>query len=150
MKILVDTNLLTRTAESGHPHYLPAKQAIDVLVLQGHDPLIVPQVLYEFWSVATRPLSANGLGKSPKEAFDEIVKIRAFFRLMGETPDVLDEWEKLVSTLGIIGRNAHDAHLVGAMVAHGIPAILTFNAHDFRRFPGITILDPNAIAAGTP
>jgi predicted nucleic acid-binding protein len=150
MRILVDTNLLTRMAEPGHAQNAVAHGAVNRLGSQGHELLIVPQVLYEFWSVCTRPVTANGLGKTPTETVGEIVKIRKLFRLMDETPRILPEWETLVSTLGIIGRNAHDAHLVAAMLVRAIPAILTFNGSDFRRFPGVTIIDPIVTAASAP
>jgi predicted nucleic acid-binding protein len=147
MKILVDTNVLTRMAEPGHAQNRIAADAIEALGRQGHELAIVPQVLYEFWSVCTRPLSANGLGRSVDEAIAEIAKIKSFFRLLAETPSVLAEWESRVSAFRIIGRDAHDAHLVSAMVVHGMTHILTFNAHDFRRFSDISVLDAALSAA---
>ena len=40
------------------------------------------------------------------------------------------------------GRVSYDARIVAAMNTYGITEILTFNAPDFCRFPGLAILDP--------
>jgi predicted nucleic acid-binding protein len=55
MRYLLDTNVLLRLAESGHAGHRAAVQAVERLERRGDDLLIVPQILYEFWSVATRP-----------------------------------------------------------------------------------------------
>ena len=65
MRILIDTNVLLRSAEPGHAHYQSSVDSIDILRRMGHELTIVPQVLYEFWSVATRPIVNNGLGMMP-------------------------------------------------------------------------------------
>ena len=62
MRILIDTRVLLRSTEPKHTHYQSSVDAIDLLHSLGHELTIVPQVLYKFWSVATRPLENNGLG----------------------------------------------------------------------------------------
>ena len=52
MRVLIDTNVLLRSAEPEHVHFQPSVDAIDLLRQQGHELTIVPQVPYEFWSVA--------------------------------------------------------------------------------------------------
>jgi hypothetical protein len=53
----------------------------------------------------------------------------------------------LVVASGVLGKSAHDARLIAAMLAHGVTRLLTFNVADFNRFPGITVLDPNTVAS---
>jgi hypothetical protein len=48
MSDLVDTNILSRMAEPGHPMHQPALDAVKHLVSEGHKLHIVPQNLYEF------------------------------------------------------------------------------------------------------
>ncbi len=60
MRILLDTNMLLRALEPGNAHHQTSLDAIDVLRQRGHEMVIVPQVLYEFWTVATRPIEHNG------------------------------------------------------------------------------------------
>ena len=62
-------------------------------------------------------------------------------------PAVLTEWRRLVGAYGVLGKSAHDARLVAAMIAHGLTHFLTFNLADFNRFAGITVLDPQIVAA---
>jgi hypothetical protein len=59
MRILIDTNVLLRSSEPAHLHFQVSIDAIDVLRSRGHELILVPQILYEYWSVATRPLSWN-------------------------------------------------------------------------------------------
>jgi hypothetical protein len=44
-----------------------------------------------------------------------------------------------------LGKNAHDARFVAAMMAHGLTHLLTFNPQDFRRYSGITVVTPAEI-----
>lgn len=62
MRTLVDTNVVLRIADEGHPMHGEALAAIDRLDANGHECVIVPQVLYEYWVVATRPGENNGSG----------------------------------------------------------------------------------------
>jgi predicted nucleic acid-binding protein len=142
MNYLVDTNILTRLAEPGHAMHQPALDAVKRLSQQRHKLHVVPQNLYEFWVVCTRPTSVNGLGKSAPEAVAELTNIKSLFILAEDTPTVFSAWERLVSSIPVIGKNAHDARLVAAMTVHGLSHLLTFNAKDFRSYPGITTTTP--------
>jgi len=53
---------------------------------------------------------------------------------------MLTEWERTVTTYRVLGKNAHDARLVAAMVK-----ILTFNTADFVRFRETQALDPHLV-----
>jgi predicted nucleic acid-binding protein len=103
---------------------------------------VVPQVLYEFWAVATRPLEQNGLGMTPAEADVDILKILQRFRLFRDERGLFDRWRGLVLQLQVRGKNSHDARLVAAMQRHGLGTIVTFNVGDFTRYPGIAVIDP--------
>jgi predicted nucleic acid-binding protein len=150
MNVLLDTNILGRMAEAGHPQHRTAVDATVATISRGDSPCLVPQVLCEFWVVATRPVSANGLGLTPAQAGAELARLKALFPLFPETPAVYPEWERLVTTHQVAGKNAHDARLVAAMTVHGITHILTFNTGDFARYPGITVLNPNTVAPPSP
>ncbi len=103
---------------------------------------ICPQVLFEFWSVATRPISANGLGWSVEQAQAEVETIRGRFVLLEEPPAVIDLWLDIVVARKLKGKRIHDAHLLATMKANGVDLLVTFNAADFPVDPGITILIP--------
>jgi predicted nucleic acid-binding protein len=67
--------------------------------------------------------------------------------LLPDTPDIYPEWRRLVLAIGVSGRQVHDARLAAVMRAHGVTHILTFNASDFTRYPGITVVHPRELLA---
>jgi predicted nucleic acid-binding protein len=142
MMYLVDTNILSRLAEPGHPMHQPALDAVKRLVAEGHKLHIAPQNLYEFWAVCTRPTSVNGLGKTAAEAAAELASLEALFPTLDEAPAIYDTWERLVTSTPVVGKNGHDARLVAAIMVHGLTHLLTFNSQDFRPYPGITAVTP--------
>ncbi|MGV3723507.1 MAG: type II toxin-antitoxin system VapC family toxin [Actinomycetota bacterium] len=145
MAYLVDTNLLLRSAEVGHPMHSPAVDAIRLLLAQGEVIYTTAQNLYEFWVVATRPIERNGLGLGIASAEAELVRLESQFPLLSDTRDGYDEWRRLVTTHSVMGVNAHDTRLVASMLVHGVSHILTFNVADFQRYPGITVVHPQMV-----
>lgn len=107
---------------------------------------MVPQNLIELWTVATRPIEANGLGFPTASARSEIERMERFFTILPETPALYPAWKRLVIEHEVCGKPAHDARLVAAMQVHGILAILTFDKPGFSRYPGIQVVDPVEIA----
>lgn len=149
MNVLVDTNLLTRSIQPTSRHFAAATAALVELRRRGDRLCLVPQVVYEFWSVCTRPPGENGLGMTVGAAEAEQAKVLSLFELLDDTSMIFPEWRRLVVAHDVKGKNAHDARIVAAMTVHGVSAILTFNVADFRRYSGITLLDPQAFAART-
>jgi len=145
MSYLVDTNVLLRSAQPKHPMHKDAVTATLKLKQSGESLCIIPQNLIEFWAVATRPVTANGLELSVASAAQELKRMKRFFTLRPDTPAIFAKWEKLVVQHQVIGKPSHDARLVAAMLAHQITHILTFNTDDFKRFSGITAVDPTSV-----
>jgi predicted nucleic acid-binding protein len=148
VKILVDTNILVRTAEPGTSAFHEAHEAVAKLTSTGLEPCIVPQVLYEFWVVATRPSEQNGLGLSSAQAHADMMRLQDFFTLLRDERAVFERWQDLVLQHDVKGKGAHDARLVAAMQRHGITHLLTFNDKDFERFTGVTVRTPGGVLAG--
>ena len=144
--ILLDTNLLTRLTRSHDPQSGVARAAVQTLLRRGERLIVVPQNLYEFWAVATRPAGPppagrNGLGMTPAQAGQWLRFFRRRFVLLYDRDDLSSLWQALVETHGVTGFRSHDVRLVAAMQSYGITRLLTFNAADFRGLP-ITILNP--------
>lgn len=148
MSTLLDTNILTRTAQQDHPHYAAASEAVNVLLERGEQLYIVPQNLYEFWAVATRPKHDNGLNMTVPEARTRIARIKRMFILLRDERGILSTWERLMNRHEVMGKTTHDARLVAAMHRHNLESLLTFNASHFARFSGIIVLTPEALLAG--
>jgi predicted nucleic acid-binding protein len=145
MPYLGDTNLLLRITEPAHPMYPEAVQAIETLLARREEIVLVPQNLFEFWVVATRPRERNGLGMTAAEALSELDRLEGLLPVLSDPPALYSEWRRLVTSHGIVGSRAHDVRLVAAMLTHGITHILTFNVDDFRRFEGIIVVHPRDV-----
>jgi predicted nucleic acid-binding protein len=150
MNILVDANVLVRLAESTSKLHGVAAAAVASLRTRGDVLHVVPQCVYEFWVVASRPVANNGLGLSIPECIQELADIELSFSFLDDKPTMYTEWKSIVTTIGCQGKIAHDARYVAAMRAHGLTHLMTFNVGDFARFQGLTLLDPNIIALSIP
>lgn len=150
MNILVDTNILVRAAEAGHAMHRLAVDSVGEVRRRGEILCLVPQTIYEFWVVCSRPSAQNGLGMSSTETHAELSRFKPLFTLLEDTPAILPQWEQLVVQHQIQGKSAHDAHLVAAMMVHGLSRILTFNVGDFKRYQTLTVLEPQQVVAPPP
>jgi len=126
--------------------YGDVSRAVDILFDRGDDIHIIGQNLIEFWAVATRPITENGLGFTITGAAVELTKLKATFTLLPDTADVLPLWEELVVRYEVRGKQSHDARLVAAMNAHNLTHLLTFDQSDFKRFSEITVVNPRDIS----
>lgn len=141
----VDTNVLLRSIDVGHAAQSVAQDAMIQLRRGGQSLSLFSQNLIEFWAVATRPVSNNGLGLSVAKAGVEIISLKNLFTLLPDTPEIFSEWERIVLQYQVSGKQVHDARLVAAMTVHNLTHLLTFNTGDFKRFPVITATDPQTI-----
>ena len=142
MRILVDTNVLGRLSQPGHPMHPTAISAVKILRNDQHELRLVPQVIYEYWAVATRPAAENGLGLTIEETATNLTDFKVVFPPLRDERGILDRWEKLVAAHRVQGKPSHDARLVAAMDRHGLSHLLTFNPKDFVRFTTVQILEP--------
>ncbi|MBL9165705.1 MAG: PIN domain-containing protein [Planctomycetaceae bacterium] len=93
----------------------------------GHSLALVPQVFYELWSVLTRPAANNGLGFSIEQSLEDRRRILDSSELFEDDSGVFAAWRDLVAKHGVLGKRAHDARLIAAMVRYGIGHLMTFN-----------------------
>ena len=146
MSFLLDTSILVRAVEPESPLFDPTIRSIELLRSKGEELMVVPQNLVEFWAVATRPISANGLGLSTVETENQIAQVKLHFILRQENETIFENWAALVNQYQVIGKTTHDARIVAAMQSHGISDLLTFNVADFSRYiPSISVHSPHDI-----
>jgi predicted nucleic acid-binding protein len=138
-RYLLDTNVLLRAVAPNSVQHPAAVGAIKRLLAGGEELFLAPQVLVEFWSVATRPAEVNGYGWPPKDAEIKVADLLRQFPLLPETPAVFPEWLRLVSRYGIRGKQVHDARLVALLNTHGVTHLLTFNIHDFQPYGTLAV-----------
>jgi predicted nucleic acid-binding protein len=144
---LADTNILLRLADTPSPQNPIAARVVAGLVEQRHEVFITAQNIIEFWSVATRPRENNGFGWTCERTRAEVQRLREKFPLLQEAPEIFLQWLRLVETIPVTGKRAHDARLVAVLKTHGVDHLLTFNSSDFALFTDISIVDPRTLAA---
>ncbi len=145
MAFLVDSNILVFSADPSSPMFQEVSRATSLLLSRGERLCVIPQNLIEFWAVATRPVTSRGLGQSVHRASAELARIKSVFQLLSDSPAIYQEWEKLVTQHAVLGKNVHDARLVAAMNVFGLDTLLTCNKPDFKRFAGITVIEPKDV-----
>ncbi len=144
---LLDTSVGVRQVHRESPMHAVAVAGTAALVADGHTLHLTPQVLIEFWTVATRPAGVNGLGWEPALVKAEVDALLERFRMLEDTPAVFEHWLALVASRRIRGKRTHDTRLVAVMQAHGIHHVLTFNVDDFAGFEGITVVAPTGLCS---
>jgi predicted nucleic acid-binding protein len=146
---LIDTSILARLANTADAFHAVAARAVVELHRRGEVLHVTPQNLVEFRNVATRPMAVNGLGLAVADAEAKAAAFEATFPLLAETPDIFPAWKALVQSLGVIGKQVHDARLVAVCHIHGVSHLLTFNMGHFARLatsgPGVVVVDPASV-----
>jgi predicted nucleic acid-binding protein len=146
---LIDTSILARLANTADAHYPVAIRAVMELHKRGEVLQVTPQNLVEFRNVATRPVAQNGSGLTVAEAMSKAAIFEAAFPLLVETPAIYPAWKALVDSMGVVGKQVHDARLVIWCHIHGISHVLTFNTAHFTRLaafgPGIVVVEPASV-----
>lgn len=145
MPILVDTNILLRSAQPDHLLCASATQAVATLLRRRETLFFCPQNIAEFWHVATCPADKNGLGLPHHEVMAEVRGIEGILTLLPDVPAIYPEWKRLVSGHKVSGLKVYDARLVAVMNVYGVRSILTFHTADFTRYSGLVVLHPSQI-----
>lgn len=145
MKCLADTNVILRWTQRSAPEHPVALQAITHLLNSDVEVVLSSQNIIEFWNVATRPATLNGLGWSGQHTSQAIADLEALFSVLHETESVYREWLRIVRQYGVQGRQVYDARLVAFVSAYSIDWLLSFNEGDFRRYTEIKVIHPQFV-----
>jgi len=145
MRVLVDTNILLRSAQPNHPLCYQATHAVSKLLRQEDSVFFCPQNIAEFWKVATRPADRNGLGFSPEEVLREVTSIEESLTLLPDVPGIYAAWKRIVHDHQVQGIKVYDARLVAVMNVYTVESILSFNSADFKRYDLVTVLHPASL-----
>jgi len=145
VKLLLDSNVLLRWADSRAPEYAQCTEAVTRLAEASNIVYVCAQVIIESYVVASRPVKANGLGFTITEARQLIGDVEESFPCLPEPSDIGKQWSKLMMRYSVIGKQAHDARIAALMLAHGVTHLLTLNPTDFARYSDITAVTPQEI-----
>ena len=145
MRVLVDTNILLRSAQPHHPLSPQATHAVSKLIRQNDAVFFCPQTIAEFWNVATRPADKNGLVLSPDEVLKDVGTIEKLLTLLPDVPAIYSAWKRIVTIYKVKGVKVYDARLIAVMSVYAVESILTFNTTDFERFANVRAIHPSTL-----
>jgi predicted nucleic acid-binding protein len=147
MIYLADTNILLRVMNRSDPLHIAARSALWKLRASRHKAQTTPQNCTEFWNVATRPVSGNGLGMTLGRTNRWLRVVERIIPMLPDSQAVYPQWRRLVVTYGVSGSKVHDARLVAFMLVYQVTHILTLNTADFLRYSpeGIVAIDPRTV-----
>ena len=92
------------------------------------------QIIREYLVVATRPIGANGLGLSPRDALRNVQQFGKRATFFDESEAVSMRLRSLVGSHRLTGKSIHDANVVAVMASQGIRWLVTENPYDFKGF----------------
>ena len=148
VRIVADANVALRAFYTPDPQHGVIRRAVERLLELDAVLCVTPQVMREVYHTCMRPHEGNGLG------FD-VPRARAFlglfdkgeWTLLDDIQGIHAEWRRLIDTIEIRGRQAHDANHAAALLAHRVTHLLTLDRRDFARYPGISVLNPDEVLA---
>lgn len=135
--ILLDTCVIVRSKIENDMWHQEVTERLVAFATNGKPLVICPQVVYEFYVVATRPEAQNGLGYSNSEANEEVENLLNTYHYLNDGEAIFENWRALVKQYSVMGKPVHDARIVAYMQAHNITQLYTLNQQDFERYTDI-------------
>jgi predicted nucleic acid-binding protein len=146
MRYFLDTGILARLPHRTDPLHETVRQGLRVLHADRHTFVTATQNMAEFWNLCTRPADARGgFGLSVEETHKRLRLLERFITVLREPESAYAKWKSLVLMHKVAGRQVHDARLAALMKAYRLKRILTLNADDFKRYPGIEAVTPQSV-----
>ena len=139
-----DTNILLCLRQPDHPQWAACTRAIGALIERGDCICLLPQTLYEFWNVSTRPKMYNGLGQSAAEVFVAVTDLQNQYTTLYDSVAIYQEWLSLVRSCNVMGAEVHDARIAAAVRVHKFDSLISYNVKDFKRY-GIKVIHPRDV-----
>jgi predicted nucleic acid-binding protein len=139
--VFVDTNVLVFARIPSAPFHAEASKAMNRVFQSGAALRISRQIIREFISTVTKPLSFSKPFDSARVAV-EVENLEQAALVADETADVTRQLLALLAAIPCGGKQVHDANIVATMLVHGIPNLLTHNIADFQRFGHLITIIP--------
>jgi len=139
--ILVDANLLIYAVDADSPHHRAARRWLEE-TLSGETPVgLAWVVILAFVRITTRAeIVRRPLSPEMALAYVDEWLGQPFVRPVGPGKGHWAILRNLLSTTGMAGNLTSDAHLAALALEGGWAVYSTDN--DFRRFPGIQVVNP--------
>ena len=116
-KYLLDTNIVLQFSNFSDSQHDLVTDAVAILLTNGHDCYLTPQVFIEMCVVATRTRDVNELGWSTVYIRRIIDELFERFLIVEETPQIFSEWLELVTNNAIKGKRIHGVRIIALISA---------------------------------
>ena len=135
---LFDTNILVHAYTVSGERKHRAAVALVEPIWGGQQATTTLQNLCEFFVVVTRKV-AKPLSPAEAQVIVEGVLAASPWRVIDRGPGTV---RKAIGLVKAYRASFWDALIAACMLEHGVPTIVTENEADFRKIPGITVLNP--------
>ena len=135
---LVDTNILVHAYTVSDERKHRAAVALVEPIWGGQQATTTLQNLCEFFVVVTRKV-AKPLSPAEAQVIVEGVLAASPWRVIDRGPGTV---RKAIGLVKAYRASFWDALIAACMLEHGVPTTVTENEADFRKIPGITVLNP--------
>ena len=143
MRYLLDTGILARLPHRSDPLHQLVREAVQLLISEGHTLVTGTRNVAEFWALCTRPSQARGgFGLGIDVVQHRLRILERLVNVLRETNSYYPKWKEMVSKHRVNGKQVHDARIAALMSAHRVRRVLTLNAADFTRYPTIEVVTP--------
>jgi len=137
--LFVDTNVLVYANIVETPYHEQALTAINAAYRAGRTIWISRQVIREYLVTLTRPQIFDNLSR--EMVLEQVGQFIDLFEVADDTTAVTEHLLQLLADFSIGGKQVHDVNIVATMQAYDIPALLTHNTKDFKRFGEIVRIE---------
>lgn len=139
--ILVDVNLLIYAVDRDSPKHAPARRWLE-RALSGTESVGIPWIVaLAFIRITTHPaVMRKPLSAKSAIGYVDSWLAQPFVKLIGPGENHWKILRSLLLASGSAGNLTSDAHVAALAIEHG--ATVASADHDFRRFAGLTHLNP--------
>ena len=127
---LLDTNILLRASDAGSDKQSLAQGAFEAVISQGHTCFLTAQVIGEYYSVVTRPISSNGFGWDTERGKLERDLWIARFSFLEETAEIFPRWIDLIDKFKVTGRRIFDLRILAVMRKRAVNSPYLFSSYE--------------------
>lgn len=148
--VLVDTNVFLSATDRSRANHREAQGFLKGCTGAGVHCAVTGQILREYFVVATRPTTANGLGLSLGDALANMAVFRGRTVFLDENEAVSRELEVLVRRHSLTKKRGHDTNIAAVLAVFRVPYLVTANTDDFAVFEDLRVLTPGEALLALP
>jgi predicted nucleic acid-binding protein len=139
-RVFIDTNILVYANLAQSPFHGKAVASLrefeDIGLLY-----VSRQVLREYLAVMTRPGTLTH-DIPVSSLIQDVQEFEAGLTVLDDGPEITARLLEIIKQYSVAGKQIHDANIVATMLVHDIPALLTHNTADFKRYQEIITVLP--------